>query len=146
MLDLTFAVKDALEYANGDKTLPTGASNAEKGIKTKLIIVSSLSKEIGQQAVSKPTGRDAANCKSYWDVPQHVKNIFLMKAPLTAMYMVKTGANELDTSDKLKDQILPMDSYNKCDRELGMHRLLRLTTKATRISHSSNKHCEQHEQ
>ncbi|OWZ08505.1 hypothetical protein PHMEG_00018938 [Phytophthora megakarya] len=61
MMELTFAEKDILEYAIGDKTLPTGASDAEKKvfndsqIKTKLVIMSSLSMEIGQQVMSKPT-------------------------------------------------------------------------------------------
>ncbi|POM74710.1 LOW QUALITY PROTEIN: Hypothetical protein PHPALM_8291, partial [Phytophthora palmivora] len=31
--------------------------------------------------------------------------------------MVETGASEVDTPDKLRDQIIRMDSYNKCDRE-----------------------------
>ncbi|KAG3137601.1 hypothetical protein PI124_g20014 [Phytophthora idaei] len=33
--------------------------------------------------------------------------------------LVEIGASEADTPDKLRDQILRMDSYNKCDHELG---------------------------
>ncbi|EGZ27099.1 hypothetical protein PHYSODRAFT_257313 [Phytophthora sojae] len=34
--------------------------------------------------------------------------------------MVEIGASEVDTLDKLKDQILRMDRYNRRDRELGV--------------------------
>jgi len=29
------------------------------------------------------------------------------------------GASEVDTPEKLRDQIIRLDSYNRCDRELG---------------------------
>ncbi|POM73719.1 LOW QUALITY PROTEIN: Hypothetical protein PHPALM_9411 [Phytophthora palmivora] len=86
----------------------------------------------------------AAKCKPNWDVQQHVTNMFLIKDQLAALKaevrdpifinmlikslpanprfdrlrgMVETGASEVDTPDKLRDQIIRMDSYNKCDRE-----------------------------
>ncbi|KAG3064595.1 hypothetical protein PI125_g24157 [Phytophthora idaei] len=87
-----------------------------------------------------------AKCKPGWDVRQHVNGMFLIKAQLAALNadvrdpifinmlmrslpsnarfdrlrgLVEIGASEVDTPDKLKDQILRMDSYNKCDRELN---------------------------
>ncbi|CAI5717665.1 unnamed protein product [Peronospora effusa] len=35
--------------------------------------------------------------------------------------MVESGDDKVDTSEKLKDQILRMDKFNKCDRKLGAH-------------------------
>ncbi|CAI5711547.1 unnamed protein product [Peronospora effusa] len=35
--------------------------------------------------------------------------------------MVESGDDKVDTSEKLGDQFLRMDSFNKCDRELGAH-------------------------
>ncbi|POM76986.1 Hypothetical protein PHPALM_5708, partial [Phytophthora palmivora] len=180
MMELTFAEKDILEYANGEKTLADAPTDDEKKtfknaqIKVKHTIMSSLSMELGQQVMTKKTGREiwmyledryegkanaatrtnqeiilfnklqAARCKPNWDVQQHVTNMFLIKDQLAALKaevrdpifinmlikslpanprfdrlrgMVETGASEVDTPDKLRDQIIRMDSYNKCDRE-----------------------------
>ncbi|KAG3142318.1 hypothetical protein PI124_g16316 [Phytophthora idaei] len=89
----------------------------------------------------------AAKCKPNWDVRQHVNNMFRVKPQLADLNayvrdpifinllmtslpsnprfnrlrgMIDTGAAEVDTPEKLKDQILRMDSYNKCDKELGL--------------------------
>ncbi|KAG2780534.1 hypothetical protein PC129_g18351 [Phytophthora cactorum] len=89
----------------------------------------------------------AAKCKPNWDVRQHVNNMFRVKPQLADLNayvrdpifinllmtslpsnprfnrlrgMVDTGAADVDTPEKLKDQILRMDSYNKCDKELGL--------------------------
>lgn len=183
MMELSFADKSVLEDANGDKTLSSGASDAEKKtfkdaqMKVKHVIMSSLSMDLGQQVMTKSTGTEmwkyfedmyegktnaatrtnqeiilfnklqAAKCKPNWDVRQHVSIMFLLKAQLAALNadvrdpifinmlmrslpanprfdrlrgLVEIGASEVDTPDKLKDQILRMDSYNKCDRELGV--------------------------
>ncbi|KAE9284758.1 hypothetical protein PF008_g27082 [Phytophthora fragariae] len=34
--------------------------------------------------------------------------------------MVEMGASEVDTPEKLRDQIIRLDSYNRCDREIGV--------------------------
>ncbi|KAE8962425.1 hypothetical protein PF011_g29401 [Phytophthora fragariae] len=89
----------------------------------------------------------AAKCKPNWDVQQHVNNMFLLKAQLAALNadmrdpiftnllirslpsnprfdrlrgMVEMGASEVDTPEKLRDQIIRLDSYNRCDREIGV--------------------------
>ncbi|OWZ24573.1 hypothetical protein PHMEG_000317 [Phytophthora megakarya] len=114
MMELTFAKKDVLEYANSDKTLPTGASDAEK-------------KVFNDARHGKPTG------KNVWKYLEDTNEGKVNTATRTKQDslpanlrfdrlrgMVETGANEGDTPDKLKNQILRMDSYNMCDRELDM--------------------------
>ncbi|KAG3025687.1 hypothetical protein PC119_g8095 [Phytophthora cactorum] len=51
-------------------------------------------------------------------------NMLMRSLPSNARFdrlrgLVEIGASEVDTPDKLRDQILRMDSYNKCDRELN---------------------------
>ncbi|CAI5721565.1 unnamed protein product [Peronospora effusa] len=91
---------------------------------------------------------NAMKCKPNWDVAQHVENMFMIKDQLVAVNagirdpiftqmlirslpanarfdrlrgMVESGDDKVDTSEKLKDQILRMGSFNKWDRELGAH-------------------------
>uniref|UniRef100_M4B3W0 Uncharacterized protein n=1 Tax=Hyaloperonospora arabidopsidis (strain Emoy2) TaxID=559515 RepID=M4B3W0_HYAAE len=37
--------------------------------------------------------------------------------------MVESGNKKVDSFEKLKDQILHVDSFNKCGRERGLHRI-----------------------
>ncbi|EGZ26576.1 hypothetical protein PHYSODRAFT_472802 [Phytophthora sojae] len=168
MMMIALEDKGVMDYATGKKTLATAASDDEKNtfgesqVKVKQIIMSSLSMELGQQVMTKPTGKDmwkyleeiyegktnaatrtnqeiilfnklqTTRCKPNWDVRQHINNIdpifidMLMRSlPTNSRFdrlrgMFETGASEVDTPDKLKDQILRMDSYNRCDGELGV--------------------------
>ncbi|POM60194.1 hypothetical protein PHPALM_30977 [Phytophthora palmivora] len=147
MMELTFAEKEILEYANGEKTLADVATdderktfkNAQKRYEGKANAATRTNQEI--VLFNK---LQAVRCKSNWDVQQHVANMFLTKDQLAALKaevrdpifinitikslpanprfdrlrgIVETGASEVDTPDKLRDQIIRMDSYTKCDRE-----------------------------
>ncbi|OWZ17251.1 hypothetical protein PHMEG_0008823 [Phytophthora megakarya] len=57
--------------------------------------------------------------------------------------MVERGANEVDAPEKLKDQILRLDRYNKCDRELGM---LSGSAPATQTQYKGQKNKPQQQQ
>ncbi|KAG2782971.1 hypothetical protein PC129_g10780 [Phytophthora cactorum] len=62
MMEFSFAEKEVLEYAKGDVTLASGASNADRKqfneaqMEVEHIIMVSLSMELGQQVMIKPKG------------------------------------------------------------------------------------------
>ncbi|KAG2990305.1 hypothetical protein PC121_g21646 [Phytophthora cactorum] len=182
MMEFSVADKEVLEYAKGEVTLASGASDVDTKMfnntqmKVDHIIMALLSMELGQQVMIKANGTEmwkyledtyevktnaatrtnqeiilfnklqTATCKPGWDVRQHANGMFIIKAQLAALNadvrdpifinmlmrslpsnarfdrlrgLVEIGASEVDTPDKLRDQILRRDSYNKCDRELN---------------------------
>ncbi|POM65815.1 Hypothetical protein PHPALM_18413 [Phytophthora palmivora] len=84
----------------------------------------------------------AAKCKPNWDVAKHVDNMFMMRSQPAALKAdmrdrvsinllmrslppnhrfdrLRDRCKEVETPEKLKDQIIRKDSNNKCDRELA---------------------------
>ncbi|KAE9361902.1 hypothetical protein PF008_g583 [Phytophthora fragariae] len=105
----------------------------------------------------------ATKCKPNWDVRQHLNNMFVMKSQLAALNadmrdrifidmlmrslpsnhrydrlrgMVETCASEVETPETLRNQIIRMNSYNRCDREL---RVISSNTTQTQALHQVSK-------
>ncbi|KAE9013048.1 hypothetical protein PR001_g15507 [Phytophthora rubi] len=178
MMMIAFEEKDVVDFVTGKKTVVDTKDQEEFDAiqaKIKLIIMGSLSMELGQLVMMKKTGTEmweyledyyegktnaatrvnqeiilfnrlqTPKCKAGEDVDQHVDNMFTIKAQLAALNadvrgpifiqmlvqslptndrfnrlkgMMESGSKKMNSPEKVKDQILRMESYNKCDKML----------------------------
>ncbi|KAG3154211.1 hypothetical protein PC128_g22419 [Phytophthora cactorum] len=130
MMEIAFEEKCVLPCVTGDATLASNAEDSEKKVfsesqaKVKQLIMASLSMELGQRVMMKETARTSTALSA--DVRDSLFiNLSMRPLPANPRFdrlrgMVETGATEVDTPEMLKDLIIRMDSYIRCDRELGL--------------------------